>query len=148
MPAYHVHAWQVRREWKNADGRLLRHRTCEGCTLEQQVRVVFSDLIWAPFCQWDQQFAGDNCATLKPISGRPTWTKLRMIEKSKLPRIRLHDLRHIFATIGLSKNIHPKVMSEMLGHSKIALTLDVYSHALPSLQADAADKIAEALTGR
>ena len=50
-------------------------------------------------------------------------------------------------TIGLSKNIHPKVMSEMLGHSKIALTLDVYSHALPSLQADAADKIAEALTG-
>jgi len=72
----------------------------------------------------------------------------RMIEKSKLPRIRLHDLRHTFATIGLSKNIHPKVMSEMLGHSKIALTLDVYSHALPSLQADAADKIAEALTGR
>jgi integrase len=71
----------------------------------------------------------------------------RMIEKSKLPRIRLHDLRHTFATIGLSKNIHPKVMSEMLGHSKIALTLDVYSHALPSLQADAADKIAEALTG-
>jgi len=71
----------------------------------------------------------------------------RMIEKSGLPRIRLHDLRHTFATIGLSKNIHPKVMSEMLGHSKIALTLDVYSHALPSLQADAADKIAEALTG-
>jgi integrase len=72
----------------------------------------------------------------------------RMIEKSELPRIRLHDLRHTFATIGLGKNIHPKVMSEMLGHSKIALTLDVYSHALPSLQADAADKIADALTKR
>ena len=80
-----------------------------------------------------------------PVDDLPCFSH-RMIEKSILPRIRWQDLRHTFATIGLSKNIHPKVMSEMLGDSKIALTLDVYSHALSSLQAEAADKIAEALT--
>ena len=69
----------------------------------------------------------------------------RMIEKSKLPRIRLHDLRHTFATIGLGQGVHPKVMSDMLGHSKVSLTLDVYSHALPSFQTEASEKIAQAL---
>ncbi len=69
----------------------------------------------------------------------------RMIEKSELPRIRLHDLRHTFATIGLGQGVHPKVMSDMLGHSKVSLTLDVYSHALPSFQTEASEKIAQAL---
>lgn len=69
----------------------------------------------------------------------------RMIEKSELPRIRLHDLRHTFATIGLAQGVHPKVMSDMLGHSKVSLTLDVYSHALPSFQTEASEKIAQAL---
>lgn len=72
----------------------------------------------------------------------------RMIEKSKLPRIRLHDLRHTFATIGLGRGVHPKVMSDMLGHSKVSLTLDVYSHALPTFQTEASDKIAQALASK
>jgi hypothetical protein len=49
MPAYHTHQWRVRREWKDADGRLLRHRTCKGCSLEQQVRFVFVEMIWRHF---------------------------------------------------------------------------------------------------
>lgn len=69
----------------------------------------------------------------------------RMIEKSKLPRITFHSLRHTFATIGLTKNVNPKVMADMLGHSKVSVTLDVYSHALPNLQAEAAGRIAQAL---
>jgi integrase len=72
----------------------------------------------------------------------------RMIEKSELPRIRLHDMRHTFATIGLGHGVHPKVMSDMLGHSKVSLTLDVYSHALPSFQTEASDKIAHALAAK
>lgn len=55
-----------------------------------------------------------------------------------LPQIRFHDLRHTYATLALAKAIHPKVVSEALGHSTIAITLDLYSHVLPSLAAEAA----------
>ena len=72
----------------------------------------------------------------------------RMIRKSGLQRINIHSLRRTFATIGLNKNIHPKIVSEMLGHSKIALTLDTYSHVLPDAQATAALQIASALMGQ
>lgn len=60
-----------------------------------------------------------------------------------LPRIRLHDLRHTHATIALQAGIHPKIVSERLGHATIAMTLDVYSHAIPSLQKEAAARIAQ-----
>ncbi|MBA3585588.1 MAG: tyrosine-type recombinase/integrase [Gemmatimonadetes bacterium] len=59
-----------------------------------------------------------------------------------LPRIRLHDLRHTHATLALSASIHPKVVQERLGHSSVTMTLDLYSHAIPAMQADAADRIA------
>ena len=61
---------------------------------------------------------------------------------SGLPRIRLHDLRHTHATIALGASIHPKVVSDRLGHSTVAFTLDVYSHCIPALAQDAAEKIA------
>ncbi len=61
---------------------------------------------------------------------------------SGLPRIRLHDLRHTHATIALGASIHPKVVSDRLGHSTVSFTLDVYSHCIPALAQDAADKIA------
>ncbi len=53
-----------------------------------------------------------------------------------LPHMRFHDLRHSAATILLTMKVHPKVVQEILGHSQIAMTLDVYSHALPSMQED------------
>ena len=59
-----------------------------------------------------------------------------------LPHIPLHGLRHTWATIALSAGIHPKVVSERLGHSTISLTLDVYSDVLPGLQEEAAAKVA------
>ncbi len=62
-----------------------------------------------------------------------------------LPRIRLHDLRHTAATLALGAGVHPKVVSERLGHSSIALTLDTYSHVLPSMQEDAAAKMGSIL---
>jgi integrase len=51
---------------------------------------------------------------------------------------RFHDLRHAHATHLLSSGVHPKVASERLGHSKVGITLDLYSHVLPNMQADAA----------
>ena len=72
----------------------------------------------------------------------------RFIELSReagLPRIRLHDLRHTHATLALQAGIHPKIVSERLGHSTISFTLDVYSHAIPHLQKEAAGQIASLL---
>jgi integrase len=58
-----------------------------------------------------------------------------------LKRVRLHDLRHSHATHMLLAGIHPKIASERLGHSKVAITLDLYSHVLPGMQSEAADRI-------
>jgi integrase len=55
-----------------------------------------------------------------------------------LPRIRFHDLRHTSATLLLGRGIHPKIVSEMLGHTRISTTLDLYSHVTPTMQREAA----------
>ncbi len=66
----------------------------------------------------------------------------RLVERSGLPRIRLHDLRHTHATLALAARVNPKIVSERLGHSTVAFTMDVYSHALPSMQQEAAEAVA------
>lgn len=71
----------------------------------------------------------------------------KRVRDSGLPRIRLHDLRHTHATLALAAGIHPKVVSERLGHSTVAFTMDVYSHAIPSMEAEAAETIANLVRG-
>lgn len=68
-----------------------------------------------------------------------------ILEKAGLSRVRFHHFRHTHATILLSQNIHPKVVSERLGHSTVRITLDIYSHVLPNIQEEAARKFDEAL---
>ena len=55
--------------------------------------------------------------------------------------MRFHDLRHSAATILMAAGVHPKVVKERLGHTTIAMTMDIYSHGLPSMQRDVADKL-------
>ncbi len=63
----------------------------------------------------------------------------RVLKNAELrTSLRLYDLQHSHATLLLKAGVHAKVVSERLGHSTIALTLDVYSHVLPSMQAEAA----------
>ena len=62
-----------------------------------------------------------------------------------LPRVRFHDLRHSHATHMLASGIHPKIAQERLGHATVAITLDLYSHVLPGMQADAAVRVDEVL---
>jgi integrase len=69
-----------------------------------------------------------------------------LLKRAGLPQIRFHDLRHTCATLLLSKNVNPKVVSEMLGHAAIAITLDTYSHVLPNMQSEAAQAMEDALT--
>ncbi len=70
-----------------------------------------------------------------------------LLKRAKLPeKTRFHDLRHTCATLLLTKNVNPKVVSEMLGHATIAITLDTYSHVLPNMQESAAAAMEDALT--
>jgi len=69
----------------------------------------------------------------------------KILEEAGLPQIRLYDLRHTAATLALAAGVPVKVVSEMLGHSSVALTLDVYSHVLPHMQEDAARRMAALL---
>jgi integrase len=64
----------------------------------------------------------------------------RLIEKVELPGVRFHDLRHTHATELLRAGVHPKIVSERLGHSSVKITLDRYSHVIPDLQTEAAEK--------
>ena len=68
------------------------------------------------------------------------------VRQSGLPHLTLHGLRHAHATLALSAGINPKVVSERLGHSSIAVTMDIYSHVLPGMQEAAAQAVEELLT--
>lgn len=66
------------------------------------------------------------------------------LDRVDVPRIRFHDMRHTHATILLKLGLNPKVVQERLGHTNIATTLNTYSHVLPSMQKDTAEKLNEA----
>jgi integrase len=68
-----------------------------------------------------------------------------LLRRAGLPDIRFHDLRHTCATLLLTKGVHPKIVSEILGHSSIAITLDIYSHVIPGLGEAAALAMEDAL---
>lgn len=65
-----------------------------------------------------------------------------------MPHIRLHDLRHSYATLLLRYGVQAKVASTMLGHSSISITMDLYSHVLDEMKQDAAQKIDSGIFGR
>jgi integrase len=69
----------------------------------------------------------------------------RLLKRAGLSKIRFHDLRHTCATLLLSENVNPKIVSEMLGHASIAITLDTYSHVLPTMQESAIRALEDAL---
>ncbi len=69
-----------------------------------------------------------DCTNLTKQSWKP------LLKEAGLPDKRFHDLRHTCATLLLTKGVHPKVVQELLGHSSISITLDTYSHVLPTMQ--------------
>jgi integrase len=68
-----------------------------------------------------------------------------LLRRASLPDLRFHDLRHTCATLLLTKGVHPKIVSEMLGHSSVSITLDVYSHVIPGLGEVAASAMESAV---
>jgi integrase len=88
-------------------------------------------------------YAREDGEPMQPRSLTHAWQMLR--SRIALPRSRFHDLRHAHATHLLASGVHPKVASERLGHSRVGITLDLYSHVLPGMQEDAAARVDDAL---
>ena len=82
-------------------------------------------------------FANESGGIINPSNLRNR-SFARLLKRAGLPSdTRFHDLRHTCATLLLCDNVNPKIVSEMLGHSSIAITLDTYSHVLPTMQQSA-----------
>ena len=92
----------------------------------------------------DVLFTTQTGAPLHPDRARLLFQ--RAAKQAGLPVIRLHDLRHTHATLALAAGIHPKIVSERLGHANIGITLDTYSHCLPALSEEAACRVAALVT--
>src|SRR5205823_3751657 len=91
----------------------------------------------------------DDDLVFGTLDGRPLLPEFladafdRNIKLARLPRITLHGLRHSHATHALEAGVHVRTVADRLGHSTTRLTLDLYSHAVPSLQVEAAQKVAD-----
>jgi integrase len=97
--------------------------------------------------EWDEAWVGDG-HIFGHENGEP-WNPNRItklfdmaVRTVDVPRIRLHDLRHTWATLALRAGVHPKVVQERLGHANISITMDTYSHVLPDMQEAAAELVA------
>lgn len=91
-------------------------------------------------------FATPLGTPIDPSNLRRAWSGI--VRAAGLEHLRFHDLRHAHATLLLRQGVHPKVVSERLGHSGVGITLDTYSHVLPDLQAQAAAQLDALLAGR
>jgi integrase len=89
----------------------------------------------------DYVFQSADGQPVNPASFSNTFD--RLVAHSGLPRIRLHDLRHTYATLALRFGTHPVLLSDRLVHTSIAVTIDRYSHVIPSIDRHAADVVAQ-----
>jgi integrase len=108
----------------------------------QRVQRLMMD---QPVSDADLVFAHLDGSPLLPLTVTHAWK--RLAKQAGFPHIRLHDARHSHATLMLAQGVHPKIVSERLGHSSVAITLDVYSHVLPGLQEAAARAFDDGLNG-
>ena len=120
---------------RTAIAALGRHRAVQleerlRCPYWQDAELVFASVVGTPV----------DAGNLVKRSFDP------LLQKAGLPRIRFHDLRHSAATL-LGQGVHPKIVSEMLGHSNVATTLDLYSHVTPTMQQAAVEALDTVLSG-
>jgi len=94
----------------------------------------------------------DDDLVFSHLEGKPllpntvTHAWIKLVHRANVKPIRLHDARHTHASLMLKQGIHPKIVQERLGHSGIAVTLDIYSHVAPGLQQAAAKRFDEVFT--
>ena len=88
-------------------------------------------------------FSNPRRQALDPLILTDTWR--RLAAKAGLPKVRLCDLRHFRASVLLQANTNPTIVQERLGHATIAVTMDIYSHSIPSLRREATQDLAKAM---
>lgn len=88
-------------------------------------------------CAWEN---GSNI-----IPDYCTKTLPKLLKACNLPSIRFHDLRHTYASLMLNADVNIKILSELLGHSKTSITMDIYAHTMPDDAKKAVDKIGNVL---
>ena len=103
-------------------------------------------MLGIPLTDDDLVFSHLDGSPLLPDSITHAWIKL--VRRTGLKSIRLHDARHSHASLMLKQGVHPKIVQERLGHASIQITLDTYSHIAPGLQQAAAKRFDEAFTTR
>jgi integrase len=82
----------------------------------------------------------------RPIERKSDWRSWKaLLREADVREVRLHDARHTAATLLLSEGVHPRVVMEVLGHAQMRTTTDTYSHVMPALGRDAADRMGSAL---
>jgi integrase len=91
----------------------------------------------------DLVFAQANGRPIDKKTDYDEWT--RLLQEAGVRHVRLHDGRHTAATLLLSENVHPRVVMELLGHSQMRTTMDIYSHVMPALAREAADRMSTLL---
>jgi integrase len=94
---------------------------------------------------YDLVFCDEHGEPFNPHGFESSWRHI--CHKAGLEGVRFHDLRHTHATELLRAGVHPKIVSERLGHASVTMTLDRYSHAVPDLQSEAAEKTDALLRG-
>ena len=121
--------------------RIALSATAIGALRRQRVRQAEARLLAGP--SWTDHGLVFTDEFGEPLFGsRITERRLRpVLRVASLPMIRFHDLRHTAATLMLIAGVNPKVVSEMLGHSGVAITLDRYSHVIPTMQEEAARRM-------
>jgi integrase len=114
---------------------------------EHRRRQAEERLAWGPsYQETELAFATEDGAMPRPseISRRFGLA----VRDSGVPRIRLHDTRHTWATLALQADVHPKVVQERLGHASINITMDTYSHVMRGMGRDAAELVGGLVLGK
>lgn len=121
-------------------GKLTIERLREHKNIQQKDRILLEEK-WQDY---DLIFPSPIGKPLEPSNVLKVYKYC--LKEAGLPNLRFHDLRHTAATLMLQQGINPKIVQERLGHSDISLTLNTYSHVLPPMQEEAAEKMDELLT--
>ncbi len=118
-------------------------RAAEALRKEQVRQNAMRDAAGAQWVKSDFVFTS---STGRPVDQRNVLRMFRRVLKAAgLPRMRFHDLRHSCASLLLAEGVSARVVMETLGHSRISVTMDTYTHVMPALMRDAATAIDRSL---
>lgn len=137
------------RQPKSAKGKRMIALTPENASVLREHREkqkLERAMLGKPLAGEDLVFSHPDGEPLLPNSVTHAWIKL--VRRTGLKSIRLHDARHSHASLMLKQGTHPKIVQERLGHASIQVTLDTYSHVAPGLQEAAAARFDHAFTGK